>query len=364
VSFTTTALYEKNQRDKADLDKMVKNLSMLYNIGRAMIHISDLKNLLKFILSEAIKTTEAQKGSLMLHDANLQRLVVRVVKGLPDPRTEEAINNGEVECATFAPGEGIAGKVFQTQKPIVVNTAAKDERYEDREGSNVESILCIPLIASDETIGVINITNKKNGKKFSHEDVELLSALGNQAAVAINNATLYEMAITDELTKIYIRRYFNVRLDSEMRRARRYGHRCSLVICDLDHFKSVNDSYGHQVGDNTLVKVAELIRNSVREIDTPARFGGEEFAVILPETDLAGAKAMAERVRESVAAAKIEGLPRPITISIGLACYPDHADDKGNLIRAADTALYEAKRQGRNRVCLYAVPTAASEHAE
>ncbi len=359
VSFQTTRVYQKSQRDKADLDKTVKNLSMLYNIGRAMVHITDLKNLLKFILGEAIKTTEAQKGSLMLYDAALKRLVVRVVKGLPDARAEEAINSGAVECASFLPGEGIAGQVFQTQKPIVANATGKDERYAERETSNVESILCIPLIASDESIGVINITNKKTGKKFTNEDVDLLTALGNQAAVAINNATLYEMAITDELTKIYIRRFFNVRLDAELKRSARYSREMSLAICDLDHFKLVNDEFGHQVGDAVLVKVAEAIKAAVREIDTPARFGGEEFAIILPETGLAGARIVAERLREAVAAARVEGLPRPVTISVGLAVFPEHADDHTAIIRAADAALYEAKRQGRNRVCIYHRPKPA-----
>ncbi len=362
VSIRTTMLYEKNQRDKSDLDKTVKNLSMLYNIGAAMIHISDLKNLLRFILGEAIKTTKSQKGSLMLYDSDLQRLVVRVVKGLPDSHTEESINNGEIECTSFAVGEGIAGKVFQTMKPIIVNAAEKDDRYELREQSHVDSILCLPLVAADEAIGVINITNKKEGKQFKREDLELLTALANQAAVAINNATLYEMAITDELTKIYVRRFFNIRLASELQRAKRYGKKLVVAICDLDKFKLVNDTYGHDVGDNTLVKIADVIRTSVREVDTPARFGGEEFSVVFPETDVEGARIVAERVREMVEKCEIPGLPKKVTISIGLASYPEHADDQGGLIRAADTALYEAKRSGRNRVCIYHVPDAVSEN--
>jgi len=353
VSITTTQLYEKNQRDKAELDKTVKNLSILYNIGRALIHISDLKNLLKFILGQAIETTEAQKGSLMLWDANIGRLVVRVVKGLPDPKVEEAINSGEMECSTFAAGEGVAGQVFVEKEPMIINATDEDKRYEERDASNVNSILCTPLVANDEAIGVINITNKIGARGFSQEDLELLNALANQAAVAINNATLYEMAITDELTKIYIRRFFNLRLEAELKRAKRYGQKLSLAICDLDHFKSVNDNYGHQVGDEVLVQVAALLKSSLREIDVPARYGGEEFGVILPETDMEGALSMAERIRQSVAGATIEGLPKQITISIGLAEAPTHGVEMDELIRAADTALYRAKSEGRNRVCVY-----------
>lgn len=353
VSITTARLYEKNEQDRAELDKTVKNLSILYNIGRMLIHIGDLKTLLKFILGQAIDTTEAQKGSLMLYDQNTKRLVVQVVKGLPDKKTEEAINEGTLVCTSFAVGEGIAGKVFETKEPMIVNATDEDDQYKASNDSNVDSILCIPLVASDDAIGVINITNKVGGKGFSYEDLELLTALGNQAAVAINNATLYEMAITDELTKLYIRRFFDVKLGSEINRADRYHHSLSLAICDLDLFKRVNDNYGHQVGDKVLQKVASLIKASMREMDTAARYGGEEFAIILPETDAEGALAMAERVRVAVADAKVEGFPEQMTISIGVAVYPEHTDNAKDLIRLADTALYAAKDEGRNRACLY-----------
>ncbi|HPQ70168.1 MAG TPA: sensor domain-containing diguanylate cyclase [bacterium] len=353
VSINTTMLYEKNERDRKELDKTVKSLSILHDIGRALIHIQDLKNLLQFILGQAIETTEAQKGSLMLWEPTIGRLVLRVVKGLPDQKVEDAINNGEMECSTFAPGEGIAGKVFQNMEPMIVNSTEQNDTYAERELSNVNSILCIPLIASDEAIGVINITNKIGGQGFSYEDLELLSALGNQAAVAINNATLYEMAITDELTKIFIRRYFNIKLDGEVKRVRRYGGQLSLAICDLDHFKSVNDTYGHQAGDVVLYTIAQLIKNNCREIDVAARYGGEEFAVIMPETGIDGAKILAERVRTAVAGTKIEEVPRQLTISIGIATFPDDADDVKSLIAAADAALYGAKNGGRNQVMVY-----------
>ncbi|MCG6535875.1 MAG: sensor domain-containing diguanylate cyclase [Syntrophales bacterium LBB04] len=248
-------------------------------------------------------------------------------------------------------GEGIAGKVFETREPIIVDAAEKDERYLENKDSNVESILCIPLIVSDEAIGVINITNKtiSNGC-FTSEDLKLLTALGNQAAVAINNTSLYEMAITDELTKLYIRRFFKLKLESEFRRAERYGHQLTLAMCDVDHFKKVNDTYGHQTGDMVLQTIANLLKDSVREVDIPARFGGEEFVVILPETSVEGGWIFGERVRETVAGSKAAGWPCQITISIGLATYPDDADSIQTLIDRADAALYEAKHKGRNRV--------------
>jgi diguanylate cyclase (GGDEF)-like protein len=357
ASIITAKLYEKNEAGIVELSKTIKNLSILYDIGRAMTTIGDLKNLLKFILKQAIETADAQKGSLMLFDQNTKRLVVRVVLGLPDKRTEEAINSGGLSCRVFAVGEGIAGKVFETQEPIIVNAAETDERYLENPDSNVESIICIPLAVSDEAIGVINITNKiSNRGCFTSEDMQLLTALGNQAAVAINRTYLHEMSITDELTKLYIRRFFNLKIDSEFRRAKRYGHQLTLAMCDLDYFKKVNDTFGHQMGDMVLQTTAQLLKAHVRETDIPARFGGEEFVVILPETNGEGGKIFAERFREAVAGSTMAGLPCQITISIGLATYPDDADSIQTLIGTADSALYEAKHQGRNRVCRFTSP--------
>lgn len=364
-SIITAKLYEKNELGIIELNKTVKNLSILHDIGRAMIDIGDLKNLLIFILKQAIETTDAQKGSLMLFDQNAKLLVVRVVQGLPDKKTEEAINAGELSCRTFAVGEGIAGKVFETREPLIVNAAEKDERYIENQSSNVESILCIPLVVADEAIGVINITNKIASKgSFTGEDLQLLTALGNQAAVAINNTSLHEMAITDELTKLYIRRFFNLKLESEFRRAKRYRKKLTLAMCDIDYFKKVNDTFGHQVGDTVLQTVANLLKTQVRDTDIPARFGGEEFVVILPETSGEGAQVFGERFREAVAESTTPELPRQVTISIGLATYPDDADSIQTLIGAADSAMYEAKQRGRNRVCRFVSPEVRSEEVD
>jgi diguanylate cyclase (GGDEF)-like protein len=223
--------------------------------------------------------------------------------------------------------------------------------------SNVTSLLCIPLIVKEETIGIINISNKKDNKFFNQDDLEFMCALANQAAIAINNAQLYELAITDGLTKLFIYRHFHYLLDNEIKRALRYRHSLSLLMMDIDNFKEINDSYGHQVGDEVLRAIADVIANDCRKIDLPSRYGGEEFALILPETKKENAGIIAERLRY-----KIDQLVLNInenaqnissTVSIGIAGLPDDAENKEDLIQKADKALYFAKNYGKNCVAQY-----------
>ena len=340
----------------SELQKTLHNISILYNVGQALNFIDDLKRLLKVILSTAIETLGAEKGSLMLYDSYSNELVVKVVYGLPIKETEERINDGLYECTRIKVGEGIAGSAFQTRQAIITNLGSNDPRFLQSEFSNVSSILCIPLIVKEETIGIINITNKKDGKFFNQDDLEFMCALANQAAIAINNAQLYELAITDGLTKLFIYRHFHYLLDNEIKRALRYRHSLSLLMMDIDNFKDINDTYGHQVGDELLRAIAETIANDCRKIDLPSRYGGEEFSLILPETKKENASIIAERLRY-----KIEHLVLDIkdgpkispTISIGISGLPDDTDDKEDLIQKADKALYFAKNNGKNCVAEY-----------
>lgn len=161
------------------------------------------------------------------------------------------------------------------------------------------------------------------------------------------------LAVTDELTGLYNRRYFFKKLDEEFERTRRYGQTLSLIITDVDNFKSFNDSYGHQAGDDILREVAELIKKSCRESDTPARYGGEEFAIILPATTREGAAAMAEKLRKKVSEGRINGRNFTVTISIGISVLtPEDAYSPTTLIYDADSALYRAKEQGKNRIII------------
>jgi len=349
VSINTCRLYERRKREKEDLDKTLQNLSLLYSIGKAMNYISDLKNLLQYILNQAIDIASAEKGSIMLYNLETDRLNIRVLAGLEDTEYQEKVNSNEIRCRSFKPGEGIAGRVFMTSQPMIVNNIREDDLFIKSETSYVRSIACIPMIVYSDVIGVINVTNKKKGKEFTDEDVEMLKAVADQAAVAVNKAQLWDMAVTDSLTGLYVRRYFMVKLQEEIHRAERYKKRLSVIMADLDRFKKINDTYGHDAGDRALKTISKFLQKNIRDVDAIARYGGEEFVMLIPDADKEAAFCLAERLRDELAKVELEDLP-PITISLGIATYPSDGTDLEELIKKADAAMYEAKKQGRNKV--------------
>ena len=351
-------LHRKHQDDKiVELQKSLYNISILYNISQAVNFIDDLKRLLQVILSKALVTLEAEKGSLMLYDYTSNSLQVKVVYGLADKRVEENINNGLIQCSKIKAGEGVAGTVFLEKKAIITNLGSNDPRFVQKDGlTNTQSLLCVPLIAKGEAIGVINISNKKNNKLFNQKDLEFMTSLSNQAAIAIDNAKLYELATKDGLTKLYIYRHFYTLLENEIRRCSRYKHKMSLLMLDIDNFKRVNDTYGHLVGDQILRELSNEISQTVRKIDIPARYGGEEFIVILPETTKEDAVIIAERLRNNISKIQVKAKEDVIispTTSIGVCQYPMDGEDAKTLINSADTALYHSKNNGKNVVSIF-----------
>lgn len=347
----------KKHEEIVQLQKSLHNISILYNISQAVNFIDDLKRLLQVIIQKALITLDAEKGSLMLYDYSINALQVRIVSGLQDKKLEEAINNGAVQCAKIGIGEGIAGTVFLERKPIITNLGSADPRFIVKEVlSNTKSLLCVPLIAKGEVIGVINITNKKHNKLFNQKDLEFITSLANQAAIAIDNAKLYELATKDGMTKLYIYRHFYTLLENEIRRCSRYKRNMSLIIMDIDNFKSINDTYGHLTGDLILKRLAATLQETVRKIDVPARYGGEEFVVILPETDKKDACVIAERIRKNISQIEVkidDTRTLSPTVSMGVAQYTTDGQEAKELINAADTALYYSKHNGKNVVSIY-----------
>ena len=224
--------------------------------------------------------------------------------------------------------------------------------------------LVIPLRFKDSINGILCLKEKEKefGTDYTEDEKNYVEILAGFASVAIANARLYEIATVDMKTKLYNHGYFLNQLIEEIARSERYKSDLALMMIDIDHFKKINDTFGHMTGDEVLIKVAHTLRNQVRAFDVPARFGGEEFAVILPETDRKSACIVAERLRRSIEALSFtpsgegEGSRSSfgITISIGVAGFLHSAHMTDDiLIELADRALYQAKQKGRNQVVLF-----------
>ena len=211
--------------------------------------------------------------------------------------------------------------------------------------------LIIPLFFKDQMIALLTLGSKGNKEPYMQSDIDILETLANQAAIAIENSRLYDEAIKDSLTGLYHHKYFMERLQEEMERFKRYRHDMSLLMIDIDHFKKINDTFGHPVGDRVLREVSTLLKQISRKVDIVARYGGEEFVILLPDTKKKGALIMAERLRKSVEEMPL-GDNLKVTVSIGISCCDEREKElsQGEFIEHADNALYRAKENGRNRV--------------
>src|SRR6266481_6322902 len=254
---------------------------------------------------------------------------------------EKIINDLDLHCAGLA------------KHPEAVIQDTDDETYSG-EGTLPSAV--VPLIFHERLIGALQITAADQTRLWCENEILLLGTVANQAAVAVNHASLFaqiqQQALTDALTGCYNRRSFEMQFDREMKVAKRQHQPLSLIMLDLDRFKQLNDSAGHDAGDAALRQMAECFKQELRGVDSAARFGGDEFALILPQADSDGAQIVAERLRESIAKIEIPGFGK-LSASIGIATFPLHGSSRAELVPAADAALYRAKRAGRNRVCVF-----------
>ncbi|MEA2276321.1 MAG: hypothetical protein QOI62_3104 [Solirubrobacteraceae bacterium] len=312
---------------------------------------------------ERARLQEAMRRIGETFAANLDRegLLEIVVKTAVDGVGAEA-GRASVRPSTSAPLEqvALAGHVEGLEEAIRAAEAKVLETGEPCEASlDGVAALSHPMRRGDDAqarvSGVVSVARRD--RAFTLAERELFHYLAEQAAVSIENVGLHEtverQAVTDELTGLFNRRRFQEAMATEVERSKRFGQPVGLVLLDLDDFKAVNDTYGHQQGDLVLREVARVLRETSREIDEPARYGGEELAVVLPGTDLEGAYNLAERVRIGIEELGLpvldgEGALR-VTASFGVATLPGSADDMRGLVAAADEALYRAKRSGKNR---------------
>ncbi|MGL1934803.1 MAG: sensor domain-containing diguanylate cyclase [Fibrobacterales bacterium] len=330
------------------LKKTSDQITTIKNIGLEIARDSDNQNILSNILKSIIATAHAEKGFIMLYDEQANLLKLDVVHGLPNPKAEEMINKGLLSTDGIKPGEGIQGKVFLIKKAMKISEAS--EALNGGPSEN-QSIICVPLCINDQAFGVVYVTNKKESGDFDAFDLDLVTILANNVASLVYQAKLMKASITDPLTGMYTRRHFESKLKHEIKRSARYSRPLSVLALDIDHFKKVNDTYGHQAGDEVLKNVTTIINQTIRiGIDLAARFGGEEFFIFLPESTLEGAIVVAERIRERVEALITEHNYTNIqtTISLGVSHMPEHAEQYDLLLSRADEALYDSKKSSRN----------------
>jgi len=247
------------------------------------------------------------------------------------------------------------GELREVSAPLYTRNVKLDE---------AKSLLILPLLCADEPIGTLTLVARAE-KRFGKDVREMLAVIANQVAVSLENGFLYRkmetMATTDGLTGLCNHRTFQQRFEDLLERASRHNYKVALLLCDVDHFKKVNDNYGHPIGDEVLRRVARVLQEVPRKIDVPARYGGEEFAVLLDNVDVTQAKAVAERLRIEISKIVVDTDKGPLSVteSVGVAAFPEDGRDRATLIERADLALYHAKHTGRNRVVTWAEAQAA-----
>lgn len=365
MTFSLKIMMNELTKTNKLLEQRLFEIKVLYDISQSINFISDTQELLSKIIQKTIEAVDAHHASIMLLNDTTDELEVKIIQGIaPHKFNDRKIDfenpsiTGALAGARIRSDIGIAGAVFRSAQPLIINDTQKDERFHKMPESNyhIENMICVPLISNNKPYGVINVVNKNGGLNFSENDLHVITSIANQISLILEKVKLYEQSITDGMTKLFIHRYFQARLDEEIIRARRYQSTLSLIMLDVDHFKRFNDTYGHQMGDVVLIGVAGVVQNLIRNnIDIPARYGGEEFAVILPETDTEGAYRIAERIRLEISKKEFEHNDKKVnvTASIGIASYPLHASAKLDLISRADLALYKSKENGRNKVSIY-----------
>lgn len=319
-------------------------------------HRQDYKGLVQAILDKSAELLTAEQGTLMLIDQVTEALLVEAKKGTGDSIPERL---------AIPKGQGIAGRVAVLGEPVLVKNLEEDPRFKQksRRHYRTPSFVSVPLKIEDRIIGVLNLSDKATGEVFDDEDLKLIQAFATHAAIVLDWTSLYNqteelkrLSITDPLTGLLNRRYLQDRLEEELARSKRHDRVLCLLMMDLDGFKYYNDTYGHLLGDRILKSTAEVIMKSVRTMDVVSRYGGDEFVIIFPETELAVATSIAHRLGDDIskkvlaAESSVRESDRTITASIGIVTYPRDGTTTTKLLDNADKAMYRAKYAGKNKI--------------
>jgi len=324
----------------------------LLSFTSKMGNILNLDQLTAEMLQTLSKAIRISRAVLLFEDQGSSLFTVRFVY----PETNDKLTS-EFNLSFDSPVVIWLQKESQVLTLKQIETVPQFKALWETERENIYNShleLFCPLKSHGKLVGILGLSKKSSRQIFTQEDIELVMSVANQAGVIVENAQLYSQAmtwaITDGLTRLYNHRYMHECLDKEIARGTRFGTTFSIIMIDLDFFKTYNDTYGHLAGDDVLTSVGKCIQASIRNVDMAFRYGGEEFAVLLPETMTEGAYLVAERIREKIEQKVFSGRSS-ITASLGLASWPTDGVTKEQILVSADKALYTAKGTGRNRTC-------------
>lgn len=327
----------------------------LLRIIRAANDRLDPASVIGTIMNNIQKLIPCEAWSILLLSKDQDELMFERARG---------IGASELRFARVKVGEGVAGWVAKHRKPTIVHDVGADERFDSKFDKKTQfttrSILCAPLLSRNQVLGVVELINKKSrSKRFTKRDEKMLLTLLGPIAVSLHNALLFreiqQLVVTDDLTRLYNNRYVNQVLAEMIERHSRKNQKFSVIFLDLDGFKSVNDQHGHLTGGKTLVQVGKIIFDATRKEDIVARYGGDEFVIILPNTNGEKALEAGEQIRNAIRSHNYQQSLKydiRLSASLGVSTYPDHGATVSELIQKADNAMYRVKYSGKDAVQL------------
>jgi diguanylate cyclase (GGDEF)-like protein len=337
------------EKTRTNLESNVQYLRTMAEVSTVIAGTLDPEELYRIIPDRVMAKLGLTDFCIMLYSRETKRLVAKSIS---------AGNGGTMPEFSLDPGEGVAGKVFTTGEPAWIPDVRSSPDFLHYGGrrTDVRSFMCVPLVSKGRNIGVLML-NHPEPNAFEPELLSTMRVLASYLAIAIENAGMFglvkSLSEKDSLTLLYNHGSFHDKLAIELERANRYVRPMAVIMLDLDHFKEINDRYGHMTGDRVLALVAGALGAHLRKTDTAARYGGDEFAVILPETDLSSAALIAERIAEGISNIRLDiggESVISITASIGYASCGHDAPGRGEILNIADRLMYDSKRRGSGGV--------------
>lgn len=344
---TQVAMALENARVHARERRRGEQLEAINAVARQTTAMLDLDELLTMVCHLLLEWFHVDHVSVLLLEGDALRL--RAHEG----RLTPSFTPG----AMLPPGAGLSSQALASGRSVLDNDVGRVSGY-FAGFAETQSEICAPLVFFGEKLGVLALDSARKNA-FDAVDQQPLESVADICAAAIQNAhnfdRMKQLAYVDGLTGIHNRRFFEMRLMEELERAGRFQGRISIIMADIDHFKRLNDEFGHLLGDEVLRGVSSIFKQQLRKMDMVCRYGGDEFTIVAPETSGENAQRVAEKLRRQIEQHHFPGVPRPVTISCGVADYPTHGTTRDEVMTAADQALYSAKQAGRNRVAYAAL---------